>query len=300
MITRILRFITADGLELHGMLFSPDAKTSLAIVHVHGLAGNFYENRFLYTIAEHAINAGFNFFSFNNRGHDYFSDSSRLVDGSWESERIGAAFERFKECIVDIDAAILALEREGFSQFVLQGHSTGANKVVYHLAQRNPIAVIGTVLISPCDDIALREQHAGRESGVRVAEASALVEAGTPRVLMPDGSFFDYPMSAQTFHDYFQPGAVSDVFPYRLPNGEFTAVAALRVPLFFTFGGESDYVLGSLEETCKLLASRAVNCRRVDWAVIPDTGHTYSGKEADLASSIMRWIGTLLTAVSKS
>jgi pimeloyl-ACP methyl ester carboxylesterase len=299
MITKVLRFYTSDGLELHGMLFSPSAKTPLGIVHVHGLAGNFYENRFLYSIAEHAIDAGVSFFSFNNRGHDYFSDSMRLVDGRWESQRIGAAFERFHECVADIDAAILTLEREGLSQVVLEGHSTGANKVVYHLAQRNPSSVIGAALISPCDDIGLLEQHAGDDSRARVAEAKALVDAGAPRVLMPDGSFFDYPLSAQTFHDYFQPSSPADVFPYRSPNAEFTSVAALRAPLFFTFGGEGDYVVGPVEDTCKLLSSKAVNSRRVDWVVVPETGHTYSGKEADLASSIVRWIGTLRQFESK-
>ena len=45
----LVRINSIDGLEEVGLLYSPINGTDRIVIHVHGLNGNFYENRFLDT-----------------------------------------------------------------------------------------------------------------------------------------------------------------------------------------------------------------------------------------------------------
>ena len=49
--TSLHRITTSDGIELVGLLYEPEVATKKILVHVHGMAGNFYENKFLDAIA---------------------------------------------------------------------------------------------------------------------------------------------------------------------------------------------------------------------------------------------------------
>lgn len=49
---KLVRINSIDGIELPGILYTPDISTNKIVIHVHGLSGNFYENRFLDNLAE--------------------------------------------------------------------------------------------------------------------------------------------------------------------------------------------------------------------------------------------------------
>lgn len=294
MTTEFIRFKTADGFELHGLLSNPrNQKATRVIIHVHGLAGNFYENRFVHEIAARAISEGIAFFSFNNRGHGHISDILRETEIGIESVRLGGAYEKFHDCLFDIDAALAFMSKTGIQEVVLQGHSSGANKIVFHHSQRNDSIVKGLVLISPCDDVGLQHDATMEKAADLLELAQKMVAEGKGSVLMPDGSFFTFPMSASTYVDYFRPGSDQDVFPYRNPNDNFPALGSVQVPILVTFGQRGDYVLGSLEETCDLLKRKAKKSPSFRSTLISQASHTYSGKEDALATEIISWVGRL-------
>lgn len=293
MTTGLIRFKTSDGYELHGMLWLPNAAPVKAILHVHGLAGNFYENRFVHAIAADAISRGFAFLSFNNRGHDYISDSIREIGSEIESVRIGGAYEKFGDCLLDIDAALGVITKHGIKQVVLEGHSSGANKVVYYQSQRKNPCIRGLVLISPCDDVGLQFDATKERAGDLLLYANSMVAQGKGNSLMPDGSFFTYPMSAATFVDYFSPGSAQDVFPYRNPEADFSALGSIHVPILVTFGEAGDYVLQPLEDTCSLLKKKALRTASFGSAIISGASHTYLGREDMLATKIIDWASLL-------
>jgi hypothetical protein len=89
------RTLTRDGLELQGFLAIPEAgpaKTS--VLHVHGLAGNFYENRFIDHVAASVVRLGVNFLTINTRGRDYISDFFwERPDGTTQYKQIGGIYE---------------------------------------------------------------------------------------------------------------------------------------------------------------------------------------------------------------
>ena len=46
---QLVRMNSMDNIEMVGILYEPNEKSNKIVIHVHGLCGNFYENRFLDT-----------------------------------------------------------------------------------------------------------------------------------------------------------------------------------------------------------------------------------------------------------
>jgi pimeloyl-ACP methyl ester carboxylesterase len=151
----LVAFETADDLRLDGLYIAP--RGDLTIVHVHGKCGNFYQNDFLKPMFARFAAGGLGFLTFNHRGHDCVAEAYRRG----AVEYIGGSMERFSDCVVDIDAAI-AFARDQASRVVIQGHSNGAEKVVYY-ALAKPDAVEGVVLISASDSYEMQRRYRPQE-----------------------------------------------------------------------------------------------------------------------------------------
>ena len=61
---KLVRINSIDGIEQPGILFSPNNGTNRIIIHVHGLNGNFYENRFIDTLTKVYTDKNYAFFDF--------------------------------------------------------------------------------------------------------------------------------------------------------------------------------------------------------------------------------------------
>ncbi|TAN57334.1 hypothetical protein EPN15_04780 [Patescibacteria group bacterium] len=72
--TTLVRTYTSDKLQLDGLIFEPDKKSRIVVLHIHGMAGNFYENYFLDQMAKQFTAAGYAFLPGNTRGHDFIAD----------------------------------------------------------------------------------------------------------------------------------------------------------------------------------------------------------------------------------
>lgn len=98
----LVRINSMDEIEQPGILYIPDKTTDKIVIHVHGLNGNFYENRFLDTLAKSYTDKGYAFLTFNNRGKDFIAE---LLKGDGFTV-IGGSLERFKDCILDIEGVV--------------------------------------------------------------------------------------------------------------------------------------------------------------------------------------------------
>ena len=131
-------------------------KPKRALLWVHGLGGKFYSHiRLWEALAEKAKKAGIGFAIFNNRGHDLVA-GIRKVDKrkrtGYSHIVAGTGYEDFNKSMFDIDAGISFLINQGFSEIILIGHSTGANKVCYYAGSRKDPRVSAIVLASPVSD----------------------------------------------------------------------------------------------------------------------------------------------------
>ncbi|MBD3367038.1 MAG: hypothetical protein GF405_02540, partial [Candidatus Eisenbacteria bacterium] len=72
----LVRLRAADGVELVGIYSEPpDRRPRDVLIHVHGYAGTFYENRFVSEMGDALASAGVAMLAVNNRGHDYVADN---------------------------------------------------------------------------------------------------------------------------------------------------------------------------------------------------------------------------------
>ena len=286
--TTFVRFDSIDNIELQGLYFLPDIKeVTSAIVHIHGLAGNFYENSFIDHMAQQYTNNGYAFLSFNNRGHDYINDVVRNEDGKLVSIQCGAAYEEFTECTFDIDGAVNFMRKKGITSIFLQGHSSGCNKIVYHLSQKKNTDIKGAILLSPCDDIGLHMESVKNNYETLMATAQKYIKEGNENEIMPDGTFYSYPLSARTYFSSFKIGSPMDVFHYRDTEDAFSQLNEIKIPLLVTFGNNGEFLSQPFNFVNEKVFKKLNNISAFE---VDGAPHNYANKEEVLIKIILNWL----------
>ena len=143
----LVRINSIDEIEQPGILYTPNENTNKIVIHVHGLNGNFYENRFLDILAKSYTDKNYAFLTFNNRGRDFITE---LLKGN-DFTVIGGSLERFKDCILDIEGIVNWVKAKGYNEIILEGHSYGCNKVLYYYKHKKDDKIKKIVLLAPCD-----------------------------------------------------------------------------------------------------------------------------------------------------
>jgi pimeloyl-ACP methyl ester carboxylesterase len=288
-----VRVLTEDGLELQGLFVTPHGGVSEAtVIHTHGLDGNFYENRFIDPVAEACLEAGVNFITFNNRGHDYISDFIVEAPGSagLSYKQIGGVYELFEESLLDIVPWVEFARSRGSTRFVIQGHSHGALKAVYYLANGDITGVEGLVLLSPSDDFGRQREFLGDEFDRVLSYAQGLVKGGKGLDFMPPGAFH-YPISAQSYYDIYRPGSPLALFnASRTDRDEFPELAGIRVRVLMIVGSVEEEFLGSPSDFLKSARDLMPNAAGFEGAVLEGAPHNYMGSDAELALKIGAWL----------
>lgn len=280
----LARIEAEDGLELVGFYAVPaGAKAPRAVLHTHGFAGNFYENRFVDAIADAVIGKGLAFLTYNNRGHEYRSDNIRGEGVGTTSHLGGGSFELFEESDRDVAGAADFLEAMGHRAIYFEGHSLGTNKVIHYLGSRNDPRAVGAILISPPDIFGLREVRTEGRINAVLEEARSLVRDGRGDALIDDPAFV-VPMSAATLVSGYGDPAVTDIFPFRLgETGDFSRLGGIGVPILATLGNVEEAITVPAEEAVGLLERHATSSPNVRAAVVDGANHVYWGREDELA-----------------
>ncbi|MEK6823348.1 MAG: hypothetical protein AABY13_05940, partial [Nanoarchaeota archaeon] len=165
-----VKAVTSDGLILQGLLAAPSKNTDTVILHIHGMAGNFWENGFIKTMLHEYPSQNIAFLSVELRG----SEVTRMFPTTDGYRTIGNAYELFEDCVKDIDAWMAFLTSQGYNKIHLQGHSLGCSKIAYYQTHATNNAH-SLILISPSDMLGLElEPKNLAEHKKLLAEATAL------------------------------------------------------------------------------------------------------------------------------
>ena len=276
----LVRLRTRDGVWLDGAMAEPRGRRDTALIWVHGLGSAFSSGQPLIRELSTRLNAaGIGYFKFNNRGHDVVVGRGKHL--------AGAAFERFGRSLEDIRAMIAFAARCGYGRIVLAGHSTGANKVVYHAGHVRDRRVAGLILLGPISDVAGETKRVGaRELRRRVAAAERIARRD-PRALVPrDWGFW----SARRYLSLYRPGEDEDVFPYYRRQARWTALRSARPPIAVIVGARDEYLDRRPEELIDAFRRNAVRARSFTGVVLAGAGHGFQKRERELADVIVRWI----------
>jgi pimeloyl-ACP methyl ester carboxylesterase len=285
---RLVRFEATDDVALAGVLYEPARATKRAIIWLHGLAGSVFESRRTNLLAQLFIDRGIAFFPFNNRG----STIARRAG----NDLGGAAFERIRDCVPDIDGAIRELWRRGYRDLTLAGHSTGANKIaVYdHYKPRNRVKRY--VLLAGGDDTGLLYEQLGkRRFAAMLSKSRAMIKARRGEELAPANTS-PMMMSWRSLYDVANPNGDYNVFPFmeamrgvKLSRRPFRFIRGIRKPSLYIYGDRDEFCFGDVPR-CVAIFAQHVN-DRAELIVMRDADHGFSGRESELATLIAEWIG---------
>lgn len=276
----LVRVNSEDGIELPGILYTSDKKTKKIVIHVHGLSGNFYENRFLDDLAKMYTDKGYAFLTFNNRGKDYITE---MIKGD-EYIVLGSSYELFKDCVLDIKGVINWVKSKGFSNITLQGHSYGCNKVIYYYDKSKEIDIKNIILLAPCDIPTEIEKYTGDKYKKCIDDAKKLINDNKEDELIDFNVFANGKISAKTFYTDFTYESRCDFIRYREENTKSKILNDIEIPVLIVFGDKDECVLTEPKETVeKYLKTNIRNCKV---EIIKGTDHSYTNKYKELAEII--------------
>jgi pimeloyl-ACP methyl ester carboxylesterase len=281
----LVRVETDDGIPLDGALRRPAANSptqlglDLVICH-HGVGGKFYDPHFFDAVGDDLLRAGCSMLRVNSRGHDMAFAMPR--------GQLGSAFEIVDDCRHDWKAWLDFAERDGYRHVGLWGHSLGAVKTIYYLAQVPDPRVVCAIATSPprFSYSMFLASDAGARFKQDFERATQLVQRGQGETIIevsvpPSGRLF----SARTYLDKYGP---ADRYDY------FAGLPQVPVPLLLT--------LGSLEDlmTFQTLAVRGPSLHdelpHVTYAAIDGADHFYTTRTNELTATVRRWLDNVVAA----
>lgn len=287
--TSFHRIDTADGLELHGLLYEPDSATKSVLVHVHGMGGNFYENKYVDFLAATLVHAGIALCVFNNRGCELMKDTYKTEkDSTQKIVRVGGAYERFEDCVLDIKATVDFVEKK-FSDIHLSGHSLGCPKTSYYVTETNDVRIKSLALLSPSDMLGL--VRAEYETFLEThAEATKLVSEDKGDQLLTNDLWDDVPLSASTYLSLFGDRANVGIFNFYDPGDSLEILGKITIPTFAVMGRNDDALTVSIEQTFSRIEKAMHNNKKVETKILGDANHGYRGHEQEIADVITQWV----------
>jgi len=150
LLVELVQTTTRDGVRLDGALQTPPADRAPAlgvagVCFLHGTGGNFYGSTLFDAFAERFLDLGCAVLRVNTRGHDGISTAVTARGG----RRLGAAYEVVDDCRHDVAAWLDFLRQRVGPHVALLGHSLGAVKCLYALAQEPQHRPAALVAVSP-------------------------------------------------------------------------------------------------------------------------------------------------------
>lgn len=287
--TSLHRIITQDSIELVGLLYEPEETTNKVLVHVHGMAGNFYENKFLDVIADTLTKNGIAFFAFNNRGCELIKDLTKIINGKRTIVRIGNAYEKFEDSLIDIATAIDFVSLKGFSNIHLSGHSLGAPKVAYYAASGKDERLSSIIFISPSDMVGIIKMDKNYEQDMRMARQ--MVAEGRGDELLPNPALWDEsPLSAKTYISLGGEDSGVAIFNFYDSTDTLPILSRITIPTYTVMGIKDDALVVSIDETMERIKKSMINYPKVETNILGDANHGYDGFEQKLADALVLWI----------
>ncbi len=284
---KLVRINTDDMIELVGVLYEPLKKTNKIVIHIHGLSGNFYENKFLDYQAKSYVDNGYAYFVFNNRGSGYFSYLIKNNNNSVDFILGGSAYENFNESYLDIKSAVDYVGENGFNEIILQGYSYGCNKVVNYCEKIENKKIKKIILLAPGDICnQLKNDVDEYEKYIGVCQKKVAEDRGSELVF--SNAFPPEIFSAQTVLNGYLKNSNADIFRFRESN--YTRIKKIKIPVLVQIGSNDDFSLAFGKEKVTKFLTNNFNNIKID--IIENTDHDYCGKESELSGNCVQFLNT--------
>lgn len=282
----IVQVKTRDEIWLHG-LYLHKPQDDAVLINIHGTASNFYEEYFIEVLAKKIKDKNISLLSTNNRGAGVYD----------AYQEIGAAVEKFEDCLTDIDAWIEFALKDGFKEIILSGHSLGTEKVVYYATNgKYADKVNAIILFAPADSYGSHRVHEGRpnpraqEIETLLEKSQKLIAEGKGNEFLPRHAYGSHegimPKSAESFVNFLGPDSkVLNALP--LATEKLETFSKIKVPILAVIGDQNEYT--ALTTTNALELMRREN-PLTETIQIRDCDHDFQGKEEELAEIVLKFL----------
>ncbi len=268
MSVEFIRFKASDDVELQGWLSIADSNT--AVIHIHGMSGNGYENYFLDNLRESYAKLNISFFTIDIRGRGIISDFRQRDE--WK--HAGSCFEIFEESQYDIQGAIDYLKSIGKTKFILQGHSLGCTKVVNYVINANSLEIIKIILLAPTDMVGWANTDQNNSS--YITKAHELVANNKGEELVSAECWLDKtPISAQTYLTICEKGSAADIYGNREGGA---LLGKVNQPMLIVYG-DSDIGITQIDGSIDAWKARVDSIKNINTeiSIIEGANHGFKG-----------------------
>jgi len=274
----LTRIKTSDGITLEGIVVPPKKKGRIALIWIHGLTSRFSSGQTLINeLSSLCTKNKIAYFKFNTRGHD-------IVSRGPKQKPIGGAFEKFEECVRDIDAMIRFSKKLGYKKIILAGPSTGANKTLYYQYKKKNPAVKGIILAGAISDMSAWKTGDAK----KIARAIKIAKQAKNKDTLLPQEYGIY--SAARYLSLFEAGGAEDVFPYRNPKAGWKELKSVRVPVMVIIGSRDEHRDRPVKNIIEAFRKNAVSAKSFSGIIIKGAKHGFQKKEKELASKIITWV----------
>jgi len=276
-------FSVGDTIKTTGFLVKSPGKD--VVVFIHGMGGNFYKEGFLRS-AYILKKMGISYFSFNTRGAEIVKDF-RDVEGN--HHLMGTAFEKFEDCIKDIEGALNYLQSFGYENIHLMGHSTGCQKILYYAYKTRDERIKSLIHISPANDYEIWKNYLGEDFEKIVKLAQNMLDRGEgDRLLIPLYEKTGDLWSAHRFLSF----SSQNNWEARMFNYENLSIfSQVKIPTFVALGTEDKYFFRPVKWYANKLKD-AYRGEKLRIEIMPGD-HSFHGYEEELFHRILNFIGGL-------
>jgi len=279
----LIEIITKDEISLMGIYFSVD-NSDKTVIHVHGMADNFYQRRFVRELAKMYNDIGYNFLSFNNRGHDF---ATTLIKDN-QSFRGGSFNEVLSDAKIDIDAVFDYVKNRGAKEIILEGHSLGCSKIINYYNSNSDSMIKRIVLLAPSDGITKFKQIMKEGYEIFCFKAKELIDNGKADEVLCHPDFFPRAYTARTFLENYTENGLSDTFRYRDSNYVNPVLKAIKIPVLIEIGTIDR--MAFIAEQDDITPYWKKNNDNYKLEFIKNADHEYVGCEEKLCDNIKKWL----------
>lgn len=273
---------TVRGVVLNGVLFRPQKEKTAdtVMIAITGIHGNFYSNPFYYNIGD-TLNAGGIDFIYAQT-NDAFGRIETVNVNTGKPETIGSWNERFSYTDEDIEAYLAFAEQEDYEHIILAGHSLGANKVIYYLSRHHDPRVEHFFLLSPANLTYMMSGVTEREKQIIRSQ----VERGGGNKMLPFPFMGWVECVANTAFDWQFSGLLNNV--HTAKDGDFSQAEKVTHTGALLVGTYDSFTDGDPSEFLRNLNDHMPTAGKNELIFIEKTGHTYQGKNREVADTILR------------
>jgi pimeloyl-ACP methyl ester carboxylesterase len=286
---KIVNTKTSDGFHFSGLLSEPSGERKGIILHIHGMAGSIYMNSFYTEMHETFPQNGYAFLTGELRGtstiQEFITDRGEEICGN--------AYEKFEDCIIDIQAWVDFAQTLGYSKIWLQGHSLGTSKITYYVAQTKSPIIEGLLLISPSDMLGLVHDPDGiLDHQILFPEAQSLVGEGKGDMILTHSLWGCLKLSAQTYLNFFSNTSNTAIFNFNSLGLGWKVVNSLTVPVLAFTGSHDDGIVPVMEahQAMSVFERELSLSERVKTVVYEGAGHGFDGFEKNIVEDVLEFI----------